>query len=379
MSHFACIVIGDDIEKQLQPYHEFECTGTDDEYVQEIDNLESIKKDYESKTKTYVLLPSGDLIPYESPKMQDFWRDMTDEESELYNNDEKKFKSEHNFMIRPKPNIGTRGYQVWDLPPDHKKVAIPISCILSFLEYVKDSEKYYVIKDGDSLSADEYDKWKYDYAVVDKNDPEKVIKVITRTNPRKKWDWWVIGGRWRGYFKLKPGCPGTLGEKSAFAILQNEDNEMPGRADCARKGDIDWDGMRQDAADAAAKRFDEIAAIAPITWESFDSILKKEPDAAKARAIYYSQESIKKLCDVNTYIPDMDSFLVGRDAYIADAAKYATIPFAFIKDSQWFSRGSMGWWGIVFDEDPDKQCEQWQEIFDALPDDTLMTCVDCHI
>lgn len=37
MSHFTVLVIGDNPEKQLAPFHEFECTGYNDEYVQDID------------------------------------------------------------------------------------------------------------------------------------------------------------------------------------------------------------------------------------------------------------------------------------------------------------------------------------------------------
>lgn len=35
MSHFTVLVIGPNYEEQLAPYHEFECTGCDDEYVQD--------------------------------------------------------------------------------------------------------------------------------------------------------------------------------------------------------------------------------------------------------------------------------------------------------------------------------------------------------
>lgn len=39
MSHFTVLVIGpeDKVEAQLAPYHEFECTGEDNQYVQDID------------------------------------------------------------------------------------------------------------------------------------------------------------------------------------------------------------------------------------------------------------------------------------------------------------------------------------------------------
>lgn len=51
MSHFNVLVIGDDIEKQLAPYHEFECTGRDDEYVQNVDRLDDVKSNYETHGK----------------------------------------------------------------------------------------------------------------------------------------------------------------------------------------------------------------------------------------------------------------------------------------------------------------------------------------
>jgi hypothetical protein len=35
MSHFTVMVIGDNVDEQMAPYHEFECTGDDNEYVQD--------------------------------------------------------------------------------------------------------------------------------------------------------------------------------------------------------------------------------------------------------------------------------------------------------------------------------------------------------
>ena len=34
MSHYSVLVIGENVEEQLAPFHEFECTGDDNEYVQ---------------------------------------------------------------------------------------------------------------------------------------------------------------------------------------------------------------------------------------------------------------------------------------------------------------------------------------------------------
>lgn len=48
MSHFTVLVIGDDPEEQLAPFHEYECTGENDEYVQDIDQTEEVQAQIDS-------------------------------------------------------------------------------------------------------------------------------------------------------------------------------------------------------------------------------------------------------------------------------------------------------------------------------------------
>jgi hypothetical protein len=43
MSHFTVMVIGDDVEKQLAGFHEFECTGDDNEYVKDVDITDEVR------------------------------------------------------------------------------------------------------------------------------------------------------------------------------------------------------------------------------------------------------------------------------------------------------------------------------------------------
>lgn len=54
-------------------------------------------------------------------------------------------------------------------------------------------------------------------------------------NPNKKWDWWVIGGRWRGFYPIKAGVTPLVGEPGAF------DNESAGGSDVVAIGQIDMD------------------------------------------------------------------------------------------------------------------------------------------
>lgn len=61
------------------------------------------------------------------------------------------------------------------------------------------------------------------------------------TNPDSKWDWYRMGGRWRGYFKLKKGKTGIVGEEAG---LDKSDSRIwPNGVDQARKCDIDFDAM----------------------------------------------------------------------------------------------------------------------------------------
>jgi hypothetical protein len=45
MSHFCVLVVGD-VDYELAPFHEFECTGLNDEFVQSIDDTEQQREDY---------------------------------------------------------------------------------------------------------------------------------------------------------------------------------------------------------------------------------------------------------------------------------------------------------------------------------------------
>lgn len=54
--------------------------------------------------------------------------------------------------------------------------------------------------------------------------------VLSTYNPKSKWDWYSLGGRWSGLIKLKEGAKGIEGESGAFG------NETG--IDQARKGDI---------------------------------------------------------------------------------------------------------------------------------------------
>ena len=77
---------------------------------------------------------------------------------------------------------------------------------------------------------------------------------------------------------------------------------------------------------------------------------------------------------------DIEHFLCSREEFVKKAQSNVMTPFAIVKDSKWYEKGEMGWWATVFNP---KEEEVWQneaaDIINSLPDDTLITVVDCHI
>jgi hypothetical protein len=107
-------------------------------------------------------------------------------------------------------------------------------------------------------------------------------------NPKSKWDWYTIGGRWRGAWKLKVGAgAAVLGEPGSF------DNRPKHDADQARKGDIDFDGIEAEEARKAALDWGrwepllKLPAAAP--WAEFVARVEaKELDIEEARRQYHA-------------------------------------------------------------------------------------------
>lgn len=69
------------------------------------------------------------------------------------------------------------------------------------------------------------------------------------------FDYYVLGGRWCGYFPLRPGRTGRLGELDAGDGIADP-ADFPGRASAALLGDIDLEGMRRSATERAARCWD---------------------------------------------------------------------------------------------------------------------------
>lgn len=215
-------------------------------------------------------------------------------------------------------------------------------------------------------------------------------------NPNSKHDYFSLGGRWTGYFKLKDGATGKAGKPG----LQTSPAK-PGYADRAVKADIDFDSMIEDAGKEAEKKYNDAMKILGKypknkSWSDLIDFndkkmkrmgrKKKDEFIKTLREKYWSQPRLKawkkeqnKKNSKWTWA-SADEFVISKEEYIQNAKNQSISPFAVLKDGKWFEKGDMGWWGIVSNE---KQQNSWHyevaTMLVSLPDDTLLSAYDCHI
>ncbi|AFN39094.1 hypothetical protein G167_gp60 [Burkholderia phage BcepMigl] len=337
MSHFAVMVIGSNIEQQLQPYHEFECTGEDDEFVQDIDKTEEARAEFDERTETRLKAQDGTLHDFFDGNGN--WRP----EFSQPDPDAPPFAPDRRVRLVPE------GYEV---------VEVPAAQVRTFADWIEGWYGMTVVPFGQEPDKD--GEHKYSYIIVD--EAGNVVKAVDRTNPNKKWDWWAIGGRWSNALLLKNGS----------------------YTDVARKADIDFDGMRDAAGAKAAERWDKAAAArGDATWQTWEHVrdVLHAGDINAARDAYHAQPA-KKAVTVALDNPwdGVDEYLTPRDEYVQQARDRATVFYALVKDGQWIARGTMGWFGMSHDEgDRGEWDRKVNELLDGLPDDTIITIVDCHI
>jgi len=277
MSHFSLLVITPtkptqmELETILAPWHEFECTGLDDQYVKDIDITAEARAEFKA----------------------------------------------HNSS------------------PDNTKMTF-----VEFLSY------YY----GDDIN----ENGKY-YRFTRKSNGH-INRVIHRTNPNKKWDWWVVGGRWGGHIAMDKSTKGAI-------------NIVKIRDDAEASARIKW------------KKFHTIRDGRVLPTYNY-ILLENDYNHDKARQIFSSSPVIMDLNASEEFRWDRnyESYSVTEDEYASNARAAAFTTFAVVKDGTWFERGEMGWFGSVSNEMSKTEWYNWYaDLINKTPSDQWFTVVDCHI
>lgn len=115
-------------------------------------------------------------------------------------------------------------------------------------------------------------------------------------------------------------------------------------------------------------------------------------DVNKAREFYHQQPIVKQKDALRDKIKSEEdrSFIlwleiddyygVSREQFAEDYAIRCITPYAIVMDGKWYAKGEMGWFGCSDDKVSQSDWNKnVREMINKLPDDTMITMVDCHI
>lgn len=254
-------------------------------------------------------------------------------------------------------------------------------------------------------------EWGDEDGVYRYNAETQSVEQQSTYNPRSRWDWYTVGGRWRGYYAIKIPTPMRDKHQPVMGRSGAGGNAPRHDADQVLKCQIDFDRMRDEAEREVLRDYEKILDATkhlkgtPESWQKcrarhlgeledreFSSLNEDEraefqlgmDKARQAHRTDQWQVAIDNAFDghywgdaVSDYFLDQPD---GRQKLIDSTRANVGIPFAVLKDGEWYERGRMGWWGAVADEqDRDDWAKRVNGLVDDLPDDTLFTIVDVHI
>lgn len=388
MSHFSVLVITDsrpsneDLARILQPWHEFECTGINDQYVMDIDKTQELKESWEKETEIWWRSPDGVLHDLDDIK---FFRPATEQESKQCFG-----TGWSNGVYHTTRDFGDgngRVTAVREMPQDYEQVEIPTTRTLLEQARWEYGESLQAYPEGTEVDVQHEDN-KYGYIIVDKDNPEQLVKLVTRTNPNKKWDWWTVGGRYSGKLTVRVphGEYFTLDQSSCAPVNMVDFDEMLLTNKQARLDQIDSMHRlcRNEHPDMSYEMFlaameDYRATLVRLRkeWEeagssgSFAKFINAHPDGPEWRA-----HPVSTACSVYSNYQLEGNQTLEEWA----AAAQPLTAFAFVKDGKWYEMGRMGWWAMVSDSKDEADWEkEVGDMVQSLRADQWITVVDCHI
>lgn len=199
MSHFSVLVVTHDdseesLEKALLPFHEFECTGIE-AYVVDQDITDELRKEFEEGTVSVIINHEGRMFH----KLDDVaFRDPLPEEVPLIGAG---MGAGSGLIWNSKDWEDGRGYRtkVHHVPHGWIERKVRLADMMSFNEWLVNECGYEVAHEKPDITG----RHMFGYVLLDKEGTP--LKVVRRTNPNDKWDWWVIGGRFNQGFISRSG------------------------------------------------------------------------------------------------------------------------------------------------------------------------------
>lgn len=202
------------------------------------------------------------------------------------------------------------------------------------------------------------------------------------TNTESKWGWFLIGGRWSPFFKLKEGGvgKGKLGKPGAFGRdHEPEENE----ADIARKRHIDFGAMMDESEGRAREKAEKAKEIVaglddPKPIEHFKDKGDTDP--------FWEQPAIRRVFDAAFDYPLIDASTVfglasDPENYVQTKRGQGIAPYGWLhEDGTWEAKGEMGWWGMSSGDDEQQMWnDRSREIIESVDGNQILVAVDFHV
>lgn len=341
MSHFTVIVVGDNIEESLAPYQENNMGDCPEEYMEFCDQTDFVLEKWKS-----MKVSKGETVSYKKPVRQGI-------------------EALKDSLENKKPEYETIEETI---PKDYRYELSDTYCVSyeTFEIFVKEYFGYNIHEDG---------------------------SIGYRHNPNSYWDWYQIGGRWAGFFKVKEGAEIERGGPSLL-MINHEYKE--GRGDSLLIKDLDFEAERKKKIESAEKAYDKAQLVLKerkhTIWKHYvKQVEDKLITIEQARKMYAEQPGIadwdKQSKNDNFFRsffgPNPDDFLCTKEEYVETASKGVYAPYAFIWDGQWIAQGDMGWWGMSNDKMDNNdwaiQCDSFFKFLLKEEPESRITLVDCHI
>ena len=196
------------------------------------------------------------------------------------------------------------------------------------------------------------DKECHDFEIMNKDASmiDEEGNLLTEYNPESKWDWYSIGGRWSGELIIKKS------KRSKYDGRETVDEAL--------KGDIDWAAMNRITKEEGehARRFWKYYVLGE-TYPGTKEEMEKEFGYCFYKPEYY----LERYKTIEGYLKSLNTWCLR--AVLDD-------------DGELHEAGHMGWFGCS--SESDEEWIKWEQEFyekyiEPLPDDTMLTVIDCHI
>lgn len=294
MTHFAVAVISDGtktVDELLAPYQENNMGTCPREYLEFFDEEDEYLEEYQNDSVKVAKMPDGRLL---YP-----WDD--------------EFRKDGAFGF---------GSGTHEVPEGIPLVKVP------FKEKYATFEQF--VADWHGISERNPETGRYGYF----------------ENKDARWDWYQVGGRWRGMLRA---AEGELGEPSWF----NKGKDLPaGRFDSARIKDIDFSPNQ------------EVYELAIAEWEYN---IEGEGDDQDLEWLFSMEYMVKHYGSKEAYA-EIESTVFWRAVVTPDG--------------EWHEVGGMGWFGCS--SESGEEYADWalrfkERFIDPCDPEFTLTVVDCHI